>query len=418
MLLFVFIIAVINLAIGYALGAGLRISTLTQLLPQRDEKPVIADIDDSAPLSRAAPAEPEATVQGESLPAAPVEAAEPEKAKEPAKVRPSASEVLASLTAFREKLTTADVELRLSQEDPAKFEASATKLQAANHVYLEEADAAIKQLDELGAAGDSTATATRAAVSTGATEVAAISHEIDDLIESGLANESVRQQLIDKSQTLSDVAVETEKTATEAAATATIPESNSKAPQSTETSEAPEQVDHEPNTDDIDRLFDHLESLLAEAQDDAVSHVAVVRIDASTESDEALTQALEESIGAIAKELLEPGQTFVPGRPALMLLEGDVFDQALQRVEQLRQQVEATTFSFGEQEVRATVTCAFADARKGHDRDLVMRHLDEALGESSRVGGNKTFHHDGAFPTETPRAKVAVEPRTLALSKA
>jgi hypothetical protein len=404
MLLFVFLIAIVNLAIGYALGAGLNLSSLMQLLPQRDEKPVIADIDDATPLTRAPPISDSATSSTAETDA-PVTDESPSVA----------INVMASLREFREKLNNANVELKLNQQDAEKFGESATKLQAANHEYLEEAGEAIKKLEELSAAGDVVASATREAVSTGATEAAAISSEIDSLIESGLDSEEAREKLVAKSETLNEVAVEAEKTAVEIAATVEA---------STPEPEAPEEqaslVTADSTTDEIDRLFDHLESLLAEAQDDAVSHVAVVRIDAPAEAEanDALTSALEETISELAKELLAEGQTFVPGRPALMLLEGDTYEQALERVEQLRQQVEATTFSFGEKEVRATVTCAFADARKDHNRDQIMRHLDEALGESSRVGGNKTFHHDGAFPTETPQAKVAVEPRTMALALA
>jgi hypothetical protein len=408
MLLFVLFVAVVNLAVGYALGAGLNLSSLMQLLPQRDEKPVIADIDDSAPLSRAAPISESATA-----PTAETETSAPEETRE--ETKSPAVDVMASLREFRQKLNNASDELKLHQQDPEKFGETATKLQEANHEYLEEAGEAIKQLEELGAAGDVVASATREAVSTGATEVAAISSEIDSLIESGLDSEEAREKLVAKSETLSEVAVEAEKVAVEIAATV---EPATPEPEASEEQAA--LVTADSTTDEIDRLFDHLESLLAEAQDDAVSHVAVVRIDAPAESEanDALTTALEETISELAKELLADGQTFVPGRPALMLLEGDTYEQALERVEQLRQQVEATTFSFGEKEVRATVTCAFADARKGHNRDQVMKHLDEALGESSRVGGNKTFHHDGAFPTETPQAKVAIEPRTMALALA
>lgn len=408
MLLFVFLIAIVNLAIGYAIGAGLNLSSLMQLLPQRDEKPVIADIDDAAPLSRAAPISESATA-----PNAETESTAPEET--PEETKSPAVDVMASLREFRQKLNNASDELKLHQQDPEKFGETATKLQEANHEYLEEAGEAIKQLEELGAAGDVVASATREAVSTGATEVAAISSEIDSLIESGLDSEEAREKLVAKSETLNEVAVEAEKTAVEIAATV---EASKPKPEPSEEQAA--LVTADSTTDEIDRLFDHLESLLAEAQDDAVSHVAVVRIDAPAEAEanDALTSALEETISELAKELLAEGQTFVPGRPALMLLEGDTYEQALERVEQLRQQVEATTFSFGEKEVRATVTCAFADARKDHNRDQIMRHLDEALGESSRVGGNKTFHHDGAFPTETPQAKVAVEPRTMALALA
>lgn len=408
MLLFVLLIAIVNLAIGYAIGAGLNLSSLMQLLPQRDEKPVIADIDDSAPLSRAAPI-------SESAPAPTAEAETTAPEETPEEAKSPAVDVMASLREFRQKLHSASDELKLHQQDPEKFGESATKLQEANHEYLEEAGEAIKQLEELGAAGDVVASATREAVSTGATEVAAISSEIDELIESGLDSEEAREKLVAKSETLNEVAVEAEKVAVEIAATV---ETSTPEPEASEEQAA--LVTADSTTDEIDRLFDHLESLLAEAQDDAVSHVAVVRIDspAEAEANDALTSALEETISELAKELLAEGQTFVPGRPALMLLEGDTYEQALERVEQLRQQVEATTFSFGEKEVRATVTCAFADARKDHNRDQIMRHLDEALGESNRVGGNKTFHHDGAFPTETPQAKVAVEPRTMALALA
>jgi hypothetical protein len=404
MLLFVLFVAVVNLAVGYALGAGLNLSSLMQLLPQRDEKPVIADIDDAAPLSRAAPISESTTA-----PHAETETTAPEETKSPA------IDVMASLREFRQKLHSASDELKLHQQDPEKFGESATKLQEANHEYLEEAGEAIKQLEELGAAGDVVASATREAVSTGATEVAAISSEIDELIESGLDSEETREKLVAKPETLNEVVVEAEKVAVEIAATVEASKPQPEAPE-----EQAALVTADSTTDEIDRLFDHLESLLAEAQDDAVSHVAVVRIDAPAEAEanDALTSALEETISELAKELLAEGQTFVPGRPALMLLEGDTYEQALERVEQLRQQVEATTFSFGEQEVRATVTCAFADARKGQNRDQVMKHLDEALGESNRVGGNKTFHHDGAFPTETPQAKVAVEPRTMELALA
>ncbi len=408
MLLFVFFIAVINLAVGYALGAGLRLPSISRWLPQRDERPVIADIDDAVPLSRVAP---KSVPVIESAPApAPTPAATPLR-EAAAKPKPSASDIMASLAAFREKLSHANFELDANQEDVAKFEASATQLQAASHEYLDEAVEVIKQLDELGAAGDATATATRDAVSSGATNVAAISSEIDGIIESGLSDGETRQKLLDRSQTLSEVALEVEMSAIQAA-------SPEKPVAAAPIGKATGEVVRASNVAEIDRLFDDLEALLRDAEDDAVSHVAIVRLDAppDAERSETVTAALEESIGAIAKEVLAEGQTFVPGAPAYLLLEGDTHDKALQRVERLRQQVEATVFSFDGDEIPVTVTCALADARKGDSREVVRAQLDEALGESGRLGGNKTFHHDGAFPTEAPRVKVAVEPRKLALA--
>lgn len=121
MLLFVFLIAIVNLAIGYAIGAGLNLSSLMQLLPQRDEKPVIADIDDSAPLSRAAPI-------SESAPAPNAETESTAPEETPEETKSPAVDVMASLREFRQKLNNANVELKLHQQDPEKFGETATKL--------------------------------------------------------------------------------------------------------------------------------------------------------------------------------------------------------------------------------------------------------------------------------------------------
>lgn len=417
MLLFVFFIAVMNLAVGYALGAGLMMPSISTLLPQRSSKPVIADIDDAEPLSRPAPTAPPASAPAAPAPAQAVEKT-PEPAPQPAaKPKPGPADVMASLAQFREKLNSANVELKLNQADPEKFEQSANKLQQANHGYLEEAEEAIKHLEELGASGDTLATETCEAVTTGATEVAAISSEIDGIIEGGLSSDESRQKLVDKSTELHDAAVEAEKGVTKAVApdAATLAESTEKPVE--KPAPAPSAA-AEPTSEEVDALFDRLEGLLKEAEEESVSHVAAIRVDPlfDSEGDDALLTAVERSIAEMTKGLLEEGQSFVPGRPAMFLLEGDNYDQALERIEKLRQQVEATEFSFNGMEFQATVTCAFADAHKGDSRDQVIDQLNQALAESANQGANKTYHHDGAFPTETQPVKVKVDRKKVELS--
>jgi hypothetical protein len=308
---------------------------------------------------------------------------------------------MASLASFRDKLSTANVELKLSQEDPERFAKTANKLQEVNHGYLEEAGDAIKHLKELGAAGDAVASATCAAVRQGAEKVAAISTKIDGLIESGLKDADARTQLIEQSDNAKQTVKQTEELAVEA-----IAETKTAAPGGPPMSFA-----------DLDAMFDRLEALLASAEGDTVRHVAAIRVDplAEAEGDEALIASIERAVGELAKSVLEESQLLVPGPPAMLLLEGDGFDDAAKRIESLRQQVEATTFELDGKEIKATVTCALVDTRKGEGRDQVVDQINQALEESIRLGANRTFHHDGAFATPMPEVIAEVTSRTVVL---
>ncbi|TWT99930.1 hypothetical protein Pla108_08740 [Botrimarina colliarenosi] len=411
MLLFVFFVATMNLAVGYALGAGLTIRSLFAMMPTRAAKPVIAEVDDAEPLTRPAP-----VAAPTQAPAAPVQAVAPaaatgvpaEPASAPAKPKAKAVDVIASLSAFREQLTAANVELKLAEQDAVKFEQSATNLQKVNHNYLEETEEALKQLDELGAAGDQEASATRDAVSHGASEVAAISSEIDGLIEGGFEEEAARKKLVEKSGALRDAAIEAEKEAVSAVPKPTPPAAEAVA------------LDGEIDATfaGIDDLFEQLEALLDAAESESVNHLAAVRVDpiADAEGNDKLTLAAERAVAGIAKELLAEDQVLVPGRPALILLNGDSFEAASKRVEQLRQQVEATQFTLGGVEHKVTITCAIADAHQGDERDKLVDQLNGALEESMRVGVNRTFHHDGAFPTAIPEGQVEVAAKTVELA--
>ena len=117
----------------------------------------------------------------------------------------------------------------------------------------------------------------------------------------------------------------------------------------------------------------------------------------------------------VAAELLGDTQTFYYGHPTMMLLDGDSFEGAIERLEWIRRQVEANTFAVGGQSLQATVTCAFAEAKAGDARQELMEQLQQALDESARSGANRTFHHDGAFPTAVSDAGIPVEARTVSV---
>lgn len=390
MLLLVFVVATLNLAVGYALGVGLSVDDLLRLVPRRAAKAAPSEAEEPL-LTRPAPA-PQPAAEAQAAPVAPSSP----------KPKPKPADVMASLAAFREKLTAANVELKLTQEDPEKFIESASKLRDANHDYLDEAQDALKHLADLDAAGDKVATATRDAVRAGASRVAEISTKIDGLIDQGLEDESRRAALIEQSSLAREAVQRAEKKATEAIATAQNP--------------APAGG---PTFAKLDNLFDRLEALLDEASADDVRHVAAVRVDpladADGDGDDTLLASIERAVSELARSMLGEGQLLVPGPLAMILLEGDSFDEAAERVERLRQQVEATTFELDGAEVHATVTCALVDARKGDSRDAVVDQVNLALEESMRQGANRTFHHDGAFPTQTPERAVPVTPRTVVL---
>lgn len=400
MLLLVFLIAILNLGVGYALGAGISFGSLMDLLPKRSPKPESVDIDDE-PLTRP-----------------PTKPAEPSLA-EGVPPKPSSAEVLASLNAFRDGLTSASVDLKLTQEDPERFEESANKLQQVNHAYLEETEGALQHLDELSAAGDTVAGAASKVVAKGAGQLAQASSEIDELIDSGLSDKASRSKLIDSSEQMRDksTAIASKAATSLSAAEAAVAEVEAvieladSAPSSPPAAEASSPA----SCASIDQLFDQLEAALEGTEEEATQYVAAIRVDpiADREDDTALIESIEQSVAGLAKELLAESQSFVAGRPAMALLHGDSFEAASERLERLRQQIASTTFQTSSGELQATVTCAVADAHVGDSRDKVIEQINTALDESTRQGPNQTFHHDGAFATAVPTAELIVEPRTV-----
>lgn len=391
MLLFVFFIATLNLAVGYALGAGLTPASLLDFLPKRSARPEAIDLDEEEPLSRA-PAPSTGTV---------------EMAVEPSK--PAAPDIMASLSDFRSKLSTASADLKQNEDDPDKFDESATKLQQASHAYLEEAEGAIQQLDALGADGDEKAAATRDVVATGTAEVAALSNEIDGLIEEGLDDAS-RKQLTSKSGEISATASRLEASAAESRG------GDSAEPAPAAAAPPPAQGNPPRVVESVDDLFARLAGLLSDGEEKTKTlPIAAVQIDApaGAEQDEKTLAKLEQGVAQLAAETLGESQTYFVGKPTMALLEGDTFEAAIERLELLRQQVESATFSVDGQQLKATVTCAMAEAHVGDGRQALLEQLEQALAESTRNGPNHTFHHDGAFPTAVPGLDLKTDAKTV-----
>ncbi|QDT67412.1 hypothetical protein MalM25_03100 [Planctomycetes bacterium MalM25] len=390
MLTFVFFVAVLNLSVGYALGRGLTLSDLLELIPRRTPKPKDDDLDDDIELTE------------------PVY--EEEAVEEDGPAQPTPDDMLASLASFRDKLNSTSIELKLKKEDGEKFEETACKLQQANHDYLEEAEGAIEHLGQLGADGDAVAEATRDAVAQGSEQVAKMSGEIDGYLEAGLDDEESRSKLISKAAEMRDVATELQETTSVAIAKAEAepadaPSKDPAPPADEAKAEAPVAPKEKPSAattlESIDELLEQLGAALETAEEETVEHLAAIRLDPleGHEDNAGCRKTVEATVERLAMDCLGDGHAFLRGEPAMMLLKGDSYDDALKRIEGLRELVASTTYSHDGEQVNATITCALADARTGDARDQVIEQLSEALSESATGGVNRTYHHDGAFPT-------------------
>ncbi len=65
----------------------------------------------------------------------------------------------------------------------------------------------------------------------------------------------------------------------------------------------------------------------------------------------------------------------------------------------IRQQVETTRFQAGSRSVRRQRQFAVVETVAGDAMDTVLERLETTLQEAKRCGRNRTFFHDGKFPT-------------------
>lgn len=384
MLVLIFFIATFNLAVGYVLGSGVSPIELVSRLPflRRRRAACDDDFDEDDLLTQ--PASPAAEKEEEAPP--------PPPAAPPAKPKRKANEVMSGLASLREKLTSASLELKMSQEDPTKFEDCATRLQEVNHDFVDQAKSSADELKELGASGDAAAESASKAVAAGAEEAARISDEYDRLLEGDLTDEK-RAELVSQAaalkETSSKLQTEGEAALEEASATS-----------------APEPEPTDDARSDTDALFAKIAAALEATEDEGAVLVASVAPDPleGRDGDDAAFDALANQLDRLIPAVLDDAQEFASARGSdcrpMLLLTGDSVEDATRRLEAIRQAVESTTLEVGDGEINPTVSCALIDARKGDARQDLEARISQTLEESWNAGPNRIFHHDGAFPTE------------------
>jgi diguanylate cyclase (GGDEF)-like protein len=128
-------------------------------------------------------------------------------------------------------------------------------------------------------------------------------------------------------------------------------------------------------------------------------------------------QAADRLLAMIAQLIagsLEPGQmaSRLSGEKFMVLLKGCNGHAATAALEHIRQHVESTRFQAGTAQFSAAVSCAVSESAFGDTFDGVLERLETTLQEAKRYGRNRTFFHDGKFATPVVPPILSLEPRT------
>jgi diguanylate cyclase len=134
-------------------------------------------------------------------------------------------------------------------------------------------------------------------------------------------------------------------------------------------------------------------------------------------NDEHGLQAADRVLGTVAQLVaaaLETSQLAarLNGEKFLLLLSGCTGRTATSALEGIRQQIESTQFQAAGRNFEARVSCAAAEAAAGDTVATVIDRLEATLQEAKRYGRNRTFFHDGKVPTPVVPPLLALEPKT------
>jgi hypothetical protein len=396
MLLYFTVMATVNLCAGYALGVWLGSpfgapASAHDVLPPlpkvaRAKKEKAKPVEIAKPqATEVAVAEPEVAVEEVVERATPKSISAAAEAESP--------DVVANLAAFREQLAAMGRELRDSTTNDEVFDACAVRMQAANHTYLDGATQALEVAEQQGVTAE--AKPAHEALRSGTEEISTLSTKFDELIAPGLTPET-REQLLEKSDQIS---VAADRLEVELQPEPIMP------------------FDPLSTLATVQDLVGQLFDLCGEATVDAPALVAAIRLDplAGGEPNAKLEQRIMDKLPAVLGSHIDPSHLSADDSKGQLLcvFPGERLDQLSQRVEHMRQLVEAADFMVDGAPLQATVSCAIAETTERKTPGEMLTLLDEAFQERDRLGVNRTYHHDGAFPTPLPPADVKVERQTV-----
>ncbi|RMF88823.1 MAG: GGDEF domain-containing protein [Planctomycetota bacterium] len=90
---------------------------------------------------------------------------------------------------------------------------------------------------------------------------------------------------------------------------------------------------------------------------------------------------------------------------------------AIQEIEKLRQTIESAVFRLDGETIRMTVSGAVTEATPDDTVSMLYERIDATLQEAKRYGRNRTFQHDGSFPSPVVPANVQVPELEIDISE-
>jgi diguanylate cyclase (GGDEF)-like protein len=189
-------------------------------------------------------------------------------------------------------------------------------------------------------------------------------------------------------------------------------------------SRPPEEADRsDPLTGCVNRagIEADLNNWWASAPDRSRLCVAIVDIDRLAEANQQFGYRVgNEILKAIAK-LLESNRSEgvevarFSGQRFLMMFSDIEIAVAANTIERCRQTIDRAHFEHNDFDIRITVSCAVTRATNEDSPSSVLVRAEAALREAKRYGHNRTFLHDGKFPTPVVPPEVKVETLHIAV---
>jgi diguanylate cyclase (GGDEF)-like protein len=101
-------------------------------------------------------------------------------------------------------------------------------------------------------------------------------------------------------------------------------------------------------------------------------------------------------------------------RFAILLPDTDI-RAATNAMEKVRQILETSVFRHGETEIRLTLSCGVTESMPKDASESLLERAETAIREAKRYGRNRTFIHDGKFPTPVVPPNFTLQERQIEL---
>lgn len=425
---YVLIMGLANLALGFALAVLLK-----RVLPMLAQQPIAI----APPMTPAAPTPPTPTPITAPAPAAPAPQAKPAPAvlettppasipapaetrspDSPGRPEQTLEAVENEVGDYQEKIAWVDSQLRSCIQSPSaeKVEAALTTLTAANHDFVEHQEEVHRQLDELAEThGDLRHTCADVRKAFDA-QVRQIEHS-NLMVEAFDYNGDVVagcQQMIVEATKLAGESHQLRDTLAEAGVAVAPP------------SEAPSGETPTQHIDATTGLLNRrgLQSALdghwrGEGRRSRPLAAAMLDLDQFGRVNEQVGPSPAERLLVAIAEMLKsdaPNNAFVgrySGDSFVLLLPDTDARQGANLAEKIRQGLEDTTFSAPEGPLQITVSCGVAGCSAQDTPDLLFARAEATLREAKRYGRNRSFVHEGKYPTPVVPPNLATTSRTI-----